>query len=155
MQAYLQPGILMGNHTGGRGMPIFPVSSEKEKHLADRMRRMGIREEDLLENFVRSSGAGGQHVNKTSTCVQLTHLPTGLKVRCQKSRSQGLNRFLARRLLLDRIEEARTGARTVERQRIEKIRRQKRRRSRRSREKMLENKRHQASKKKLRGAVRE
>ena len=119
------------------------------------MRRMGIREEDLLEKFVRSSGAGGQHVNKTSTCVQLKHLPTGLMVRCQKARSQGLNRFLARRLLLDRIEEARTGARSVERQRVEKIRRQKRRRSRRAREKMLDNKRRQGSKKKLRRAVRE
>ncbi len=70
---------------------------------------LGVREEDLKETFVRSSGPGGQKVNKTSSCVQLTHLPTGLSVKCQQERSQTLNRFLARRLLLDRIERLQTG----------------------------------------------
>lgn len=135
-------------------MPIFPVSPTKEKQLIERMRRLGVREEDLEESFVRSSGAGGQHVNKTSTRVVLVHKPTGIAVKCQEARSQGLNRFLARRLLLDRIEQERLGALSTERQRIEKIRRQKRRRSRRAKEKMLANKRHQAGKKRQRAGVR-
>ena len=74
-------------------MPIFPVSPSKENQLIERMRRLGIREEDLEESFVRSSGAGGQHVNKTSTRVVLVHKPTGIMVKCQEARSQGLNRF--------------------------------------------------------------
>lgn len=135
-------------------MPRFPVSLPKEKQLIERMRQLGVREEDFLENFVRSSGAGGQNVNKTSTCVVLVHKPTGITVKCQEARSQGLNRFLARRLLLDRIEQERLGALSAEQQRIEKIRRQKRRRSRRARKKMLADKRHQSIKKSLRAVIR-
>jgi protein subunit release factor B len=135
-------------------MPIFPVSSSKENQITERMRKLGIREEDLEESFVRSSGAGGQNVNKTSTCVVLVHRPTGLMVKCQEARSQGLNRFLARRLLLDRLEEKKSGAISDEQRRVEKIRRQKRKRSRRAKDKMLENKRHQSEKKRDRGAVR-
>lgn len=135
-------------------MPRLPVSPSKEKQLIERMRQLGIREEDLLETFVRSSGAGGQHVNKTSTRVVLVHKPTGITVKCQEARSQGLNRFLARRLLLDRIEQERLGVRSAEQQRTEKIRRQKRRRSRRAKEKMLANKRRHAEKKRQRVSVR-
>ena len=135
-------------------MPIFPVSPSKENQLIERMRKLGIREEDLGESFVRSPGAGGQNVNKTSTCVVLVYKPTGLIVKCQEARSQGLNRFLARRLLLDRIERERLGVLSAEQQRFEKIRRQKRKRSRRAKEKMLENKRHHAAKKRDRAAVR-
>ncbi|HTN44435.1 MAG TPA: peptide chain release factor-like protein [Nitrospiria bacterium] len=135
-------------------MPLFPVSGPKQKQLIERMQRLGIREEDLDESFVRSSGPGGQNVNKTSTAVVLVHRPTGITVKCQEARSQGLNRFLARRLMLDRIEGERLGAVSAERKRVEKIRRQKRRRSRRAKEKMLANKRHQAVKKRERGAVR-
>ena len=135
-------------------MPIFPISPSKENQLIERIRKLGIREEDLEESFVRSSGAGGQNVNKTSTCVVLVHKPTGTTVKCQEARSQGLNRFLARRLLLDRIERERLGALSAEQQQIEKIRRQKRKRSRRAKEKMLANKRHQAEKKRERAAVR-
>jgi protein subunit release factor B len=112
-------------------MPRFPVSSSKEKQLNERMRRLGIREEDLEESFVRSSGAGGQNVNKASTCVMLVYQPTGQKVKCQIARSQGLNRFLARRLLLDQIEKEQSSIRSSEQQLVEKMRRQKRRRSRR------------------------
>ncbi len=68
------------------------------------MESLGIREEDLEEKFVRSSGKGGQHVNKTSTCVWLKHLPTGIEVKCMEERSQSLNRFLARRALAERVE---------------------------------------------------
>ncbi|MCX7634904.1 MAG: peptide chain release factor-like protein [Syntrophales bacterium] len=98
-------------------MPSFPVSPEKEKELLDRMVRLGVAEGDLRETFVRSSGPGGQNVNKVATCVQLVHLPTGLTVRCSRERSQALNRFLARRLLLDRIERMREGLAKAERMR--------------------------------------
>lgn len=119
------------------------------------MTRLGVREEDLRETFIRSSGPGGQKVNKTATCVFLVHLPTGLSVKCQQERSQALNRFLARRLLLDRIERLRTGLVSAEKMRIEKIRRQKRRRSRRAQEKTLAGKRLQSEKKALRARVGE
>src|SRR5215472_10035875 len=111
-------------------MKAFPVDAEKQDQLARRMEALGVREADLEETFVRSGGHGGQNVNKTATCVMLRHRPTGLQVKCQATRQQGLNRFLARRLLLDRIEEQQTGRIAAERARVEKIRRQKRRRSR-------------------------
>lgn len=128
-------------------MPIFPVTIEKERALAERMQRLGVREQDLDESFVRSSGPGGQNVNKASTCVVLVHRPSGIAVRCQEARSQGLNRFLARRLLLDRIEDRTEAARSAARQRVEKIRRQKRKRSKRAQEKMLAAKHRQGEKK--------
>ncbi|MBK7551545.1 MAG: peptide chain release factor-like protein [Syntrophaceae bacterium] len=131
----------------------MPVSPEKEKALLDRMERLGVAESDFRETFVRSSGPGGQKVNKTSSCVQLVHLPTGLSVKCQRERSQAMNRFLARRLLLDRIEKLRRGVVEAERDRVEKIRRQKRKRSKRAKEKMLEGKRRQSEKKGLRARI--
>src|SRR5512136_2621327 len=111
-------------------MHAFPVSPDKEAQLLQRMAALGVREADLDESFVRSGGHGGQNVNKTATCVMLLHRPSGLQVKCQATRQQGLNRFLARRLLLDKLEALRTGHVAAERARIEKIRRQKRRRSR-------------------------
>lgn len=75
----------------------------KNLTLEKRMAHLGVREEDIVESFVRSSGPGGQNVNKTSTCVYLKHLPTGLEVKCQRQRSQILNRFLARHILLSKI----------------------------------------------------
>ncbi len=126
------------------------ISPEKELALQERMARLGVAESDLKETFIRSSGPGGQKVNKASSCVYLVHLPTGLSVKCQQERSQALNRFLARRLLLDRIERIRTGAVAAEKARREKIRRQKRRRTRRAQEKILEQKHLQAEKKALR-----
>src|ERR1700752_5012258 len=118
-------------------MSAFPVSSEKETQLTQRMAELGVRETDLEETFVRSGGHGGQNVNKTSTCVMLLHRPTGLQVKCQATRQQGLNRVLARRLVLDKIEALRKGYVAAEQARVEKIRRQKRRRSRRARNRML------------------
>lgn len=135
-------------------MALFPISSDKEKQLVARMQSLGVREQDIDEHFIRSSGAGGQNVNKVASCVVLHHRPTGLRVKCQKERSQGLNRFLARRLLLDKIEAAIKGAATEEQQRIEKIRRQKRKRSRRAKQRLLADKRHQGEKKSLRAPVR-
>jgi peptide chain release factor len=117
---------------------MFPVSASKAQALAEHMQRLGIRDEDIEESFVRSGGKGGQNVNKVSTCVVLLHRPTGTSVKCQRERSQALNRFHARRLLADKIERQIRGAQSAEAQRIAKVRRQKRRRSRRAKEKMLE-----------------
>ena len=130
------------------------ISSEKENSLQERMEKLGVKEEDLRETFIRSSGPGGQKVNKTSSCVYLVHLPTGLSVKCQQERSQTLNRFLARRLLLDRIERLKEGILRSEKEKIEKIRRQKRRRSKRAKEKMLDEKRQIGEKKTLRANPR-
>lgn len=132
----------------------FPVSSQKEEELVARMARLGVREQDIEETFVRGSGPGGQHVNKTATCVVLVHRPSGTSVRCQASRSQGLNRFYARRILAEKIERQQLGEASAEQQRIEKIRRQKRKRSKRAKAKMLEDKRLQAGKKAARAKVR-
>ena len=116
---------------------IFAVSPEKNEALRRRMEALGVREEDLEERFVRSSGKGGQHVNKSSTCVQLLHRPSGIEVQCMGERSQSLNRFFARRLLLERIEEAR-GLKTAKTDAAERIRRQKARRGRKAAKKYEE-----------------
>ena len=128
----------------------FGLSAQKKRALQEKMERLGIREEDLIEKFIRSGGAGGQNVNKVSTCVYLKHIPTGIEVKTQRERSQAMNRFLARRTLADKIESVIAGKKSEEQERREKIRRQKRRRSRRAKEKMLRDKKLQAEKKKLR-----
>lgn len=129
-------------------MSAYGASPEKEQALAERMERLGIREEDLIEKFIRSGGHGGQNVNKVATCVYLKHLPSGVEVKCQQERSQALNRFLARRILADKIETAILGKQSEEEQRIAKIRRQKRKRSKRAKDKMLADKRYVSEKKK-------
>jgi peptide chain release factor len=134
-------------------MSAFPVSLEKEAQLARRMAALGVNESDIEESFVRSGGHGGQNVNKTSTCVMLLHRPTGLQVKCQETRQQGLNRYIARRLLLDKIEERKNGFIAAKRAEIERIRRQKRKRSRRAKDKMLANKAHHAEKKGFRRRI--
>lgn len=130
------------------------ITAEKHEKLQERMASLGIREEELDEHFIRGSGKGGQKINKTSSCVQLVHRPSGIEIRCQKTRSQSDNRYWARRELCDRIEEMVLGEKSARQQEIEKIRRQKRRRSRRAKARMLDAKTRQGEKKRLRGPVR-
>lgn len=112
------------------------------------MEGLGIFEKDIEETFIRSGGHGGQNVNKVATCVRLKHVPSGVEVKCQEERYQSLNRYLARRILTDKVEKILLGKKSEEEQRIAKIRRQKRKRSKRAKDKMLADKRVQSEKKK-------
>jgi protein subunit release factor B len=131
------------------------ITQEKWEKLYERMASLQIREEDLVESFIRGSGSGGQKINKTSSCVQLRHAPSGIEIKCQASRLQSSNRFFARRDLCDKLEERKLGAQSQRQQEQEKIRRQKRRRSRRAQNKMLEGKHKHSDKKALRRPVSE
>lgn len=128
----------------------FGVNAKKEAELATEMARLGIREEDLVERFVRSRGPGGQNVNKVSTGVYLKHIPTGIEVKVTKERSQALNRFFARRFLIEKIAAQILKIETEREREIARLRRQKRRRSRRAKEKVLRLKRIVAEKKEFR-----
>ncbi len=133
---------------------LFKISLKKQKNLEERMQKLGVFEKDIIEKFIRSSGKGGQKVNKTATCVYLKHIPTGIEIKCQKERMQSLNRFLARRILVNKIESIILGKKSAQQQQIEKIRRQKRRRSKKAKEKMLRLKKIQSEKKKLRAPIK-
>lgn len=125
-------------------MPLSPATIEAIQAL---MRRAGLTEGGLRERFVLGSGSGGQKINKTSSAVRLTHVPSGLWVKVQSSRSREDNRWLARRALAERLLELRDGEMSARRQEQEKIRRQKRRRSRRQKARMLDDKSKHAAKK--------
>ncbi|MFA9409177.1 MAG: peptide chain release factor-like protein [Candidatus Dadabacteria bacterium] len=117
-------------------MSKFGVSVEKEEELLKKMDQLGVKEADIDEKFIRSGGPGGQNVNKVATCVQLKHLPTGITVKIQKDRTQGVNRFLARRSLLSKIEESISGKPAKEQLKIQKIQKQKKRRKRKTKAKL-------------------
>lgn len=125
-------------------------SKEKHEQLQERMTKLGIKDEDLIEKFILGSGSGGQKINKTSSCVYLKHCPSEIEVKCQKSRSQEMNRFIARRELCDKLDEKINKKKSDRQQAAEKIRRQKKRRSRKSKEKMLEDKSLHSQKKSFR-----
>ncbi len=112
-------------------MPKFGVTPQKEAELLRRMEACGVREADLEERFIRGSGPGGQHVNRSATCVYLKHLPTGCEVKMHKARSQGLNRFYARRRMCELLEAQTLGDQSPEAKRQAKIRKQKDRKRRR------------------------
>lgn len=126
------------------------VSKEKWEELRARMDKLEIKESDLTEKFILGSGRGGQKIQKTNSCVYLMHHPTGFEVKCQKDRQREMNRFFARRMLCEKIEESILEEKSEKQKQIEKIRRQKRRRSKRAKEKMLEEKRQQSEKKERR-----
>jgi len=128
----------------------FSVGRDKEEALRIKMESLGIKETDLEEKFICSGKKGGQNVNKTSTCVYLKYKPMAIEVKCREERSQALNRFLARRILVNKIESLVLGRKAQERKKIEKIKRQKRKRSRRAKEKMLRYKKMRSEKKELR-----
>ena len=128
---------------------------DKIVQLDERLKELGIKDEDIVEKFIQGSGKGGQKVNKTSSCVYLKHLPTGLEVKCQKERSRTLNRFYARRLLADKYAEIILKQKTKKVAEQEKIRRQKKRRTRRMQEKTLEGKRTRSEIKKKRSTPEE
>jgi len=132
----------------------FPVSETGQAKLQKKMADLGISESDFEESFIRSSGPGGQNVNKVSTCVVLRHKPTGLTVRCQRERSQALNRFLARRQMVDELERRKLGAASAMEQKVWKIRKQKARRGRRAKARMLDDKHRHAEKKSARAGLR-
>jgi len=129
------------------------LTGEKTRELAERLARLGIRDEDLEESFVRSSGKGGQNVNKVSTCVVLRHAPTRLQVKCQEERSQALNRYRARVMLADKIEALIAGRAAAAADSAERARRQKRRPSRKAKAKTLAAKRARSQVKQGRSRV--
>src|SRR5450432_4367258 len=132
----------------------MPLTGDRARAIAERLAALGIQEDDLEESFIHSGGKGGQNVNKVATCVLLVHRPSGMAVKCQRERTQGANRLIARAMLADKIEEERLGRESARAQAAEKIRRQKRRRSRRAKQRMLADKHAHATKKSTRGRVR-
>jgi protein subunit release factor B len=128
----------------------FGTSPEKQNKLYLKMAELGIFESDLEEKFIRSGGKGGQNVNKVSTAVYLKHLPSGIEVKAQMERSQLLNRYRARQVLIEKIDEQINRQKSAKQQEFEKIRRQKRKRSKRAKNKMIDDKKKQGQKKSLR-----
>lgn len=123
---------------------------DKWEELKIRMKALGLAEADLSEKFILGSGKGGQKINKTSSCVYLKHLPSGIAIKSQKTRSRELNRLYARRELCEKVEEKVLEEKSQKQQKIEKLRRQKRKRSKRAQEKVLQSKKRLSEKKQLR-----
>ncbi|NDD57892.1 MAG: peptide chain release factor-like protein [Chlamydiae bacterium] len=131
------------------------MRKEKEDEIKKKMQSLHIDENDLLEKFILGSGRGGQNLHKTSSCVYLKHIPTGIEVKCQKERSRDLNRWIARRMLCEKYEEKILLLQSEKQKQVEKIRRQKRTKSRKQKQKMIEEKRLRSEKKGLRAPCKE
>ena len=131
----------------------FGITISKQKELEDRFVKLNIKECDIIEKFIHSSGNGGQNVNKVSTCVYLKYVPLNIEIKCQKARTQLLNRYYARKMLAEEIENKLLGEKSKKQREIEKIRRQKRKRSKRAKEKILEQKKINSEKKENRKKV--
>jgi peptide chain release factor len=129
------------------------LSKFAKDRLEEKMDAIGIQESDLIEKFILGSGSGGQKINKTSSCVYLKHVPTGIEIKCQRERSRDLNRYYARQELCDRIQEQILQEKSERQQKIQKIRRQKRRRSRKAQEKVLASKKKRSETKSLRKSL--
>ena len=132
-------------------MPRSVPKARPADDLAGRLRELGLRREDLVEKFIRSAGKGGQNVNKTSTCVYLKHLPTGIEGKCQQERSQAMNRVAALGLLAEKIAREAFRIKLARKQEQERDRRRKRPRPFRLKEKILESKKKTGEKKRMRG----
>jgi peptide chain release factor len=134
-------------------MTAYSISIDKENTLKQKMETLGIKESDIQEKFIRSGGSGGQKVNKTSSCVYLKHIPTGIEIKCQQERSQTMNRFFARRILVEKIENLVLREKSAQQKQIVKIRKQKQKRSKRAKEKILKEKKMNSEKKQLRANI--
>lgn len=126
------------------------IKKSKREEIKQRLLTLGVKPEDIKEEFIRGSGPGGQKINKANICVQITHRPSGITVKCQQTRSRESNRFFARRILAEKLEQKIRGKESLKEQLIRKIRAQKKKRSRRAREKMLRQKHHRSEIKLLR-----
>lgn len=131
----------------------FGITQTKQKELEDKFNKLNIKENDIIEKFIHSSGNGGQNVNKVSTCVYLKYIPLNIEIKCQKARTQLLNRYYARKMLVEELENRILGEKSKKQREIEKIRRQKRKRSKRAKEKILELKKLNSEKKENRKKV--
>lgn len=111
------------------------ISPQKIKQLEHHMQSLGINESDIEETFIKGSGAGGQKVNKTNSCVYLKHIPTGIEIKCQKTRFRESNRFFAKRILCEKVEELTLGKKSKAQQKIDKLRKNKSKKKKRSKDK--------------------
>lgn len=130
----------------------IPTSSEKNKidEVTEQLEKMGVFTDDLVEKYILGQGSGGQKINKTSSCVYLKHIPSGIEIKCQQTRSREENRYLARKMLLDKLLEAKQKLKQTRLEEQAKLRRQTRKRSKAAKATLVESKRRISGKKQLR-----